>query len=124
QGRGHAQRRPVAQRGACRDGQAARRLLDPHGHRDPDVDVKRRLARLSLPFREPFVTSAGVVPSRELLLLRIEDDDGAVGYGEAAPFEPYDGIPLEAVADALRRNGSADGDAPPQARAAAEMARL
>ena len=86
--------------------------------------MKRRLARLSLPFREPFVTSAGVVPSRELLLLRIEDDDGAVGYGEAAPFEPYDGIPLEAVADALRRNGSADGDAPPQARAAEEMARL
>ena len=85
--------------------------------------MKRRLTRLSLPFRRPFVTSAGVVPSRDLVLLRIEDDDGAVGYGEAAPFEPYDGIPLEAVVDALA-NGSIDADAPPQARAAEEMARL
>jgi len=85
--------------------------------------VRRRLARLSLPFREPFVTSAGVVPSRELLLLRIEDDEGAEGFGEAAPFEPYDGISLDSVADALR-NGSLPSDAPPQARAAEEMALL
>jgi L-Ala-D/L-Glu epimerase len=83
--------------------------------------VNRSLARLSIPFREPFVTSAGVVAARELLLLRLEDEDGAVGYGEAAPFEPYDGVSLEAVADSLvhARNGS-----PPQARAAEEMARL
>ena len=57
--------------------------------------MRRSIARLSLPFRDPFVTASGVVSARELLLLRLEDDDGAVGFGEAAPFEPYDGVSLE-----------------------------
>ena len=83
--------------------------------------MRRTLARLSIPFREPFVTSAGVVPARELVLLRVEED-GVVGHGEAAPFEPYDGVPIDAVLDALA-NGAGD-DSPPQARAAEEMARL
>jgi o-succinylbenzoate synthase len=84
--------------------------------------VKRSLLRLSFPFREPYTTSAGVVTERELLLLRIESADGHVGYGEAAPFEPYDGIPLErAIATLTRRSR---GRRPPQARAAVEMARL
>jgi o-succinylbenzoate synthase len=84
--------------------------------------VKRSLLRLSFPFREPYTTSAGVVTERELLLLRIESADGHVGWGEAAPFEPYDGIPLErAIATLTRRSR---GRRPPQARAAVEMARL
>ena len=83
--------------------------------------MRRRLARLSIPFREPFVTSAGVVAARELVLLRLEDD-GVVGFGEAAPFEPYDGVPLEAALAALADGGAEAG--PPQARAAEEMARL
>jgi o-succinylbenzoate synthase len=83
--------------------------------------VRRTLARLSIPFREPFVTSAGVVPARELALLRLEDE-GVVGYGEAAPFEPYDGVALEEVVRVLTNGGSEGG--PPQARAAEEMARL
>src|SRR5215208_2703762 len=73
--------------------------------------MKHSLARLSIPFKEPFATSGGVVAKRELALLRVEDDDGAVGYGEAAPFEPYDGVPP-------------DGGAPVQARAAWELAVL
>jgi len=85
--------------------------------------VRRHLAKLSVPFREPFVTSAGVLPARELLLLRIEDDDGAVGFGEAAPFEPYDGVSLDAVAEALA-NGAGGPPSLPQARAAEEMALL
>lgn len=84
--------------------------------------MRRSLARLSIPFREPFVTSSGVVPARELVLLRVEDSDGVVGWGEAAPFEPYDGVSLDSVA-AVLANG-ASGDGPPQARAAEEMARL
>ena len=83
--------------------------------------MTRSLLRLSIPFRAPFVTSQGVIAARELLLLRIEED-GFVGYGEAAPFEPYDGISLERVAAALA--GEGDGNAPPQARAAEEMAAL
>jgi o-succinylbenzoate synthase len=83
--------------------------------------VKRSLLRLSIPFRRPFVTSAGVVGERELVLLRIESGDGVAGYGEAAPFEPYDGVPLERAIAALTGGG---GRRPPQARAAEEIARL
>ena len=87
--------------------------------------MRRSIARLSIPFREPFVTSGGVVTSRELLLLRLEDDDGAAGYGEAAPFEPYDGVRLEEAAAALWSGAArSPNGSPPQARAAEEMARL
>ena len=84
--------------------------------------MRRSLLHLSVPFRQPFVTASGVLGARELLLLRLEDEDGVTGYGEAAPFEPYDGVPLDRVEAALR--GEAGGDAPPQALAAEEMARL
>ena len=83
--------------------------------------MKRTLFRLSIPFKRPFVTAAGVVSARELLLLRLETTDGSEGYGEAAPFEPYDGVPLERAVAALTGGG---GRRPPQARAAEEIARL
>lgn len=82
--------------------------------------MKRSLARLSVPLKTPFVTSGGVVVARELLLLRVEDEDGAVGYGEASPLEPYDGVTIDEVAAALRAGDSSQ----PHARAAEEMARL
>jgi o-succinylbenzoate synthase len=82
--------------------------------------VRRSLLRLSIPLKRPFVTAGGVVAARDLLLLRLEDDDGFVGHGEAAPLEPYDGVSLADVADALRQGE----DAQPHARAAEEMARL
>jgi o-succinylbenzoate synthase len=84
--------------------------------------VKRTLLRLSLPFREPFATSAGVFASRDIVLLRLEDSDGVRGYGEAASFEPFDGVPLDQVLTALSAHQV--GKRPPQARAAEEMARL
>jgi L-Ala-D/L-Glu epimerase len=83
--------------------------------------VRRSVLRLAIPLKEPFVTANGVVSERELLLLRLEAGDGAVGYGEAAPFEPYDGVPLERAAAALTGGG---GRRPPHARAAEEIARL
>jgi L-Ala-D/L-Glu epimerase / N-acetyl-D-glutamate racemase len=83
--------------------------------------VKRTLFRLSIPFKRPFVTASGVASERELLLLRLEAPDGSVGCGEAAPFEPYDGVPIERAVAAL--SGGA-GRRPPQARAAEEIARL
>ena len=87
--------------------------------------MKSTLRRLSIPFREPFATSGGVVAERELLLLRLEDEDGAVGHGEAAPFEPYDGVSLDSVADALRGvDPVAANGLPAHARAAVEMALL
>jgi o-succinylbenzoate synthase len=83
--------------------------------------VKRTLLRLSIPFREPFVTANAVITARELVVLRLEGSDGTVGWGEAAPFEPYDGVPLERAIAALSGGG---GRRPPQARAAEEIARL
>ena len=90
--------------------------------------MKRTLRRLSLPFAEPFATARGVVAARELVLLRLEDEDGAVGHGEAAPFEPYDGVPIDSIARALAdadvSAGGGSRDLPPHARAAVEMALL
>ena len=82
--------------------------------------MNRSLARLSIPLREPFVTAAGVVPAREILLLRLEDD-GQVGYGEAAPFEPFDGVAMDDVVASLMGAG---GEGPPHARSAREMAMM
>jgi o-succinylbenzoate synthase len=83
--------------------------------------VKRSLLRLSIPLKQPFATAAGVVTARELAVLRLEASDGIAGYGEAAPFEPYDGVPLERAIEALR---GGPGRRPPQAVAAEELARL
>jgi len=85
--------------------------------------VRRSLLRLAIPLREPFVTSLGVVAARELAVIRLEDDDGTVGWGEAAPLESYDGVTVEEVVDALRGGPPARG-APPQARTAWELAEL
>jgi o-succinylbenzoate synthase len=63
------------------------------------------------------------VRTRELLLLRLEDDDGYVGYGEAAPFEPYDGVSIDRVAaELLQERGPSPNLR--QAVAAEELARL
>jgi L-Ala-D/L-Glu epimerase / N-acetyl-D-glutamate racemase len=83
--------------------------------------MKRSLLALRIPLKAPFVTANGVVSARDLLLLRLEHADGTVGYGEAAPFEPYDGVPMERAVAALTGGG---GRRPPQARAAEEIARL
>jgi o-succinylbenzoate synthase len=83
--------------------------------------VKRDLYVLSLPFREPFVTATGVISERKIVLLRLEDDDGAVGWGEAAPFEPYDGVSVERVEAVLRARSREELR---QAEAAVEMALL
>ena len=83
--------------------------------------MKRDLFVLSLPFREPFVTAQGVINERWIILLRLEDEDGAVGYGEAAPFEPYDGVSVERVEAVLRGRSREELR---QAEAAVEMALL
>jgi o-succinylbenzoate synthase len=84
--------------------------------------VSRRLLWLSIPFREPYTSAAGAVRARELLVLRVEEADGSVGYGEAAPFEPYDGVPVAAVARVLQERMTPVGY--PQVHAADEMAFL
>jgi L-alanine-DL-glutamate epimerase-like enolase superfamily enzyme len=63
--------------------------------------VSRQLLWLSIPFKEPYATAAGVVKARDLIVLRVEEDD-AVGYGEAAPFGPYDGVTIADVARVMQ----------------------
>jgi o-succinylbenzoate synthase len=85
--------------------------------------MRRSLLHLRIPMREPFVTSGGVVAERELVVIRLEDEDGVMGFGEAAPLEPYDGISLADVWLVLR-DGPPPRGAPPQARTAWELAEL
>lgn len=56
---------------------------------------------VTLRFRAPLATAFGELRERELLVLTIEGADGVAGRGEAAPLEPYDGVPLGVVREAL-----------------------
>jgi hypothetical protein len=64
-----------------------------------DVQIEQRAFRL----REPLHTAYGALRERTILELTLTGADGLVGRGEAAPLEPYDGVPLEQVAAALAR---------------------
>jgi L-alanine-DL-glutamate epimerase-like enolase superfamily enzyme len=58
------------------------------------------VSRVRLPLREPLVTAWGTLTERELVRVRLTIG-AAWGEGEAAPLEPYDGVPLGAVVAAL-----------------------
>jgi L-alanine-DL-glutamate epimerase-like enolase superfamily enzyme len=51
----------------------------------------------ALPFKEPYVTARGVLRRREMVLLRVRDEDGVVGLGEAVPLSLRGGIGLREV---------------------------
>ncbi len=63
------------------------------------LDLERRRLRLE----RALPTSYGSLREREVILLALTGEDGVTGYGEAAPLEPYDGVPLERVLAALER---------------------
>ena len=51
---------------------------------------KLDLREIGLPLKAPFETSFGTAYERRILVLRVFDRDGAVGYGECtAPEEPF-----------------------------------
>lgn len=85
--------------------------------------MKRSLLRLRIPLREPFVSATGVIAEREIVAIRLEDDKGTPGWGEAAPLEPYDGVSVDDVWQALV-DGPPARDAPPHARTAWELSEL
>ena len=60
-----------------------------------------RVASVTLTFAEAMPTAWGTLKARELLLLRIRDGDGVVGWGEAGALEPYDGVSTHQVRAAL-----------------------
>lgn len=59
----------------------------------------------ALPFREPYVTAAGSLTQREMVLLRLRDDGGLIGLGEAVPLSLRGGASLSQVAEELRLLG-------------------
>lgn len=61
--------------------------------------VRRHALRL----HQPLQSSYGAVAERELLAVSLTDEDGVTGYGEAAPLEPYDGVSIARVEEALER---------------------
>lgn len=83
--------------------------------------MKRRLLRVSIPLRRPHATATGALSSRELVVLRLEDDEANTGYGEAAPLPGYSAETLEQAVVALRAD-RADAGAPASARCCEELA--
>lgn len=89
----------------------------------------------ALPFHEPYVTAAGSLDRREMVLLRLRGDDGSVGLGEGVPLSLRGGVTLSHVVEELRGlaereeldEASLSGDAlalSPPARCAALIALL
>ena len=66
----------------------------------------------TLRFHEPVHAAWGVLEERELLRVDLQADDGLVGVGEAAPLEPYDGVPLALVRAALDAYAEVLADCP------------
>jgi o-succinylbenzoate synthase len=55
----------------------------------------------ALPFREPYVTARGSLTRREMVLLRLRDEDGHIGLGEAVPLSLRGGATLAQVVEEL-----------------------
>lgn len=59
----------------------------------------------ALPFEEPYVTARGVLLQREMVLLRVRDENGVVGLGEAVPLALRGGATLAQVVRELEGFG-------------------
>jgi len=62
----------------------------------------------ALPFREPYVTATGTLTRREMVLLRLRDEEGREGLGEAVPLSLRGGAGLTRVVDELEGLGERD----------------
>jgi o-succinylbenzoate synthase len=60
----------------------------------------------ALPFRRPYVTAVGRLDRRELVLLRLRDEDGLIGLGEAVPLSLRGGTKLKQVVEELELLGT------------------
>ena len=65
--------------------------------------MKLEIERSTLRLASPLATAYGTIAQRELLLVRLIDDDGVEAWGEAAPLPAYDGPDVETVLGALER---------------------
>jgi o-succinylbenzoate synthase len=64
----------------------------------------------ALPFREPYVTARGRLEQREMVLLRLRDEEGRVGLGEAVPLAMRGGAALGQVVRELEGFAASPGD--------------
>jgi L-alanine-DL-glutamate epimerase-like enolase superfamily enzyme len=64
----------------------------------------------ALPFKEPYVTARGTLQRREMVLLRVRDEDGVVGLGEAVPLSLRGGATLADVVRELEAWAEAQED--------------
>jgi L-alanine-DL-glutamate epimerase-like enolase superfamily enzyme len=64
----------------------------------------------ALPFKEPYVTARGVLRQREMVLLRVRDEDGVVGLGEAVPLSLRGGATLAQVVRELEEWAASQED--------------
>jgi O-succinylbenzoate synthase len=62
----------------------------------------------ALPFREPYVTARGRLDRREMALLRLRDEEGRVGLGEAVPLSLRGGATLPEIVAELEGLGDLD----------------
>jgi L-Ala-D/L-Glu epimerase len=61
----------------------------------------------ALPFKEPYVTARGSLTQREMVLLRVRDEDGFEGLGEAVPLSLRGGVTIVDVVRELEAWGRA-----------------
>jgi o-succinylbenzoate synthase len=60
----------------------------------------------ALRFKEPYVTARGRLARREMVLLRIRDEDGVEGLGEAVPLSMRGGVGIKSVVEELEGLGT------------------
>ncbi|MBV9803160.1 MAG: hypothetical protein JO130_08230 [Solirubrobacterales bacterium] len=65
--------------------------------------------------RAPFVSARGSLTDRPLVLVGVEDEDGFIGLGEAAPLADYHGVNVEDVLESLGACRDILAGAPPGA---------
>jgi o-succinylbenzoate synthase len=64
--------------------------------------VRTQIDLINARLRAPFVSARGPLEDRPLVLVRLEDEDGFVGLGEAAPLADYHGVGIADVVEALQ----------------------
>lgn len=69
------------------------------------MKLKLQYRRYRLPFRAPVRTAHGVWPEREGVIVRLEDESGALGFGEAAPIPWFGTETVDEVEAALQTIG-------------------
>src|SRR5581483_5609370 len=99
--RAQPHRRRVAQRRTGPDRPAPADLLRAAGRGLAAQPVRLEIELIRARLRAPFVSAHGSLEDRPLVLVRVEDEDGFVGLGEAAPLAEYHGVNAEDVLDAL-----------------------